>query len=40
MWDVNRAGRFACVGIGGIGELSVPDQPGCEPKIALKNEIH
>lgn len=38
--DVVNGGGYACVGAGGIWEISVPFQLFCEPKTALNNKVY
>ena len=39
--DVDDGGGYACVGAGGIWEISVPfTQLSCEPKAILKNKVY
>ena len=41
MRDVDNEGGCACVGAGGIWEISVPSaQFCCEPKTALKSKVY
>lgn len=38
--DVVNGGGYACVGAGGIWEISVPFQLFCEPKTAPNNKVY